>query len=165
MFAQQQAPTIEQMTQIIISECRQYIVQHSSTLDKLLKPARTLLETITSKHTPKTPTSINDFSVMEALKAVLKNNPKKPNSIEIIKEFLKYSVINETTEIYRLVKKASEIHPQIRAAYAAATQEGKSDTTTFKERFDEQKKTDFTQSSIDHSSTDDGLASDLLKIK
>ena len=167
-FAQQQAPTPEQMKQIIISECRQYIHQNSPTgftigPQTLWKQASTFLKTTTPKHTSKSPTPISDLSVIKALKAVLKNNTKKPNSIEIIKEFLKYSIINETTEIYRIVKKASEIHPQIRLAYAA-TQEVQHDTTAFKERFDEQRKNDLSQP-IDNSSTDKGPAFDLPTIK
>lgn len=164
LLAQQQAPTPEQMRLIIISECRRYIHQHSAkaitaATNKIWENASIFFKTDPSKVS----SPISDLSVIKALKAVLKNNTKKPNSIEIIKEFLKYSIINETTEIYRLVKKASEIHPQIRLAYAA-TQEVKHDTTAFKERFDEQRKTDLSQP-IDNSSTDNGLASDLAKIK
>lgn len=155
----QQAPSTEQMNNILISNCEQYIQEHSPTS---FTAAATTVFNFLKTNTSKTADSTNETSIIAALKSVLMNDAKAPSSLGIIAKFIQSPDTDKTSQAAQLIIKASEINPQIQLIYTAQ-KIAQEQTTAFKGRFEEQKRSNSHQS-IAESVFEDKSASDLPKL-
>lgn len=103
---QKKPPTSEQIKQMILSDCREYIEANQPKTLLFFKPG-----------TPNKLSKQNDLTAIIALKSILKNKRDPINSLARIESFIQSTSLNNTSPAARLIQQASSINEAIQAIY------------------------------------------------